>query len=632
MVKQTEQYFLIDFDSTFIKSEGLDELAKISLKQNKNKKEILTKIKILTQKGMEGRITFEKSLNERITLLHANRDHINQVVKLLKKNISHSILRNKKFFKTYKNNIYILSGGFKEIIIPVVKSFGISENHIFANTFTFDKNGNINGIDQTNPLAHNDGKVTLLKSLQLDGDLFIIGDGYTDYTLKEKGVVKKFIAFTENIEREIVVKKADSVAPSFDEFLYSNKLPMSLSYPKNRISVLMLENINNYALTQFEKEGYSVSYYEKSLPDDELQKKMKDVSVLCLRSRTMVDNVLVNHANKLLTLGVFAIGTNNLDLSSLTQKGVAVFNAPYSNTRSVAELIIGEIIMLSRSTFEKSTLMHQKIWNKSATGSHEIRGRKLGIIGYGHIGTQVSVLAEALGMEVYFYNTSDKLAFGNAKKCESMEELLKIADIITVHVSGKPENKNLINEQAFRQMKDGVLFLNASRGFVVDVDALTANIKSGKIKGAAIDVFPQEPKKNGEQFETTLQGLPNVILTPHLGSGTEEAQSNIAQFVSQKIIDYINTGNTSLSVNMPQIQLPEQGSGHRLLHIHKNIPGILAKTNNIFAENHINILGQYLKTNDKIGYVITDVDKKYDKKVLDVLKHIPDTIRFRVLY
>ena len=627
-----QQYFLIDFDSTFIKSEGLDELAAIALKTNKNKESILEKIKTLTQQGMEGKLPFDKSLNERIDLLEANRSHVEKVAKVLKKNISSSILRNKNFFKLYKDNIYIISGGFKEFIIPVVTPFGIPENHIFANTFLFDAQKNIIGVDTKNPLSQENGKVKLLQSLHLKGDIYVIGDGYTDYKLKELGLVKKFIAFTENIEREIVVKKADHIAPSFDEFLYVNKLPMAISYPKSRIRVLLLENIHQDAVTLFKKEGYQVEYADKSFSEEKLQEKIKDIAILGIRSKTKITKEIINAAPNLLAVGIFAIGVNQVNLLAATQKGLAVFNAPYSNTRSVAELIIGEIIMLARRTFEKSTLLHQGVWDKSAAACHEIRGRKLGIIGYGHIGSQVSVLAEALGMEVYFYNTSDRLAFGNAKKCSSMEELLKIADIVTVHVSGKPENKNLIGETAFRQMRDGVLFLNASRGFVVDIQALAGNLKNGKVKGAAIDVFPKEPEKNGENFDTPLQNLPNVILTPHLGSGTEEAQKNIAQFVPQKIIAYINTGNTHLSVNIPNMQLPEQGNNHRLLHIHKNVPGILAKINSVLAENNSNILGQYLKTNEEIGYAITDVNKKYDKKVLDILKKIPDTIRFRVLY
>ena len=276
--------------------------------------------------------------------------------------------------------------------------------------------------------------------------------------------------------------------------------------------------------------------------------------------------------------------------------------------------------------------MHKGIWDKSAKGAHEIRGKTLGIIGYGNIGSQVSVLAESLGMKVIFYDIVEKLALGNAKRCKTMQELLKTADIITVHVDGSPQNINLISEKELHAMKDDVIFLNASRGFVVDINALVKYLKNGKIKGAAIDVFPKEPKGKDDPFISELQQFPNVILTPHIGGSTEEAQKNIAEFVSTKIIEYINSGNTYLSVNIPNIQVPPQNHTHRLLHLHENVPGIMAKINSILAENNINIEGQYLKTNEQIGYVITDVNKKYDVQVLDILKKIPHTIRFRVLY
>lgn len=632
MPKTNQQFFLIDFDSTFIKSEGLDELAAVALKNDPDKKIILEKIKELTQQGMDGTIPFGQSLHQRITLLKASRKDIEKVAKELKKNISSSIQRNKKFFKKYKNNIYIISGGFKEIILPVVKPFGILENHIFANTFVYDKKGKITGVDEKNPLSQNNGKLKLLKSLHLNGDITVIGDGYTDYQLKESGLVKEFIAFTENVEREVVIKKADGIAHSFDEFLYSKKLPMSLSYPKSRITSLMLENIDQDAVKAFEKEGYRVEFHEKSLSEEELIKKIKDISILCVRSRTAVTPTLLAHAPHLIAVGTYTIGTNHLHLPSLTEKGIAAFYAPYSSTRSVVELVIGEMIMLSRSIFEKSTKMHNGIWEKSAKDNYEVKGKTLGIIGYGTIGSQVGLIAEALGMDVLFYDVIEKPILGNAERCGTLTELLKKSDVITLHVDGNVSNTNLIGEKEFALMKDGVLFINASRGFVVDEQALVANLKSGKVRAAAVDVFPKEPKSNKDPFVSDLQQFPNVILTPHIGGSTEEAQSNIAQYVSNKIIDYINTGNTYLSINIPNIQLPSQKDHHRLLHMHKNVPGVLAKINNAFAEHNINIVGQYLKTNEAIGYVITDVDKKYDKKFLHVLKQIPDTIRFRVLY
>lgn len=625
------QKYLIDFDSTFVTTEGLEELAEISLKDNPQKKEILQKIKDLTILGMEGKIPFGESLSKRIALINSTKKDVEKAGRVLSNKISQSIARNRKFFAENKDNIYIISGGFKEFIEPVMKKFDIPQDHIFANTFIYDTKGNVTGVDTTNPMSQAQGKVKVVESLNLK-NLFIIGDGYTDYEIKKLGLAKKFIAFTENVTREAVVEKADEVAPTFDEFLYAHKIPGSLSYPKNRIKVLLLEKIHPDAVAIFEQEGYSVEYYEKSLPEDELIEKIKDVSILGIRSKTKITAKIIENAPHLLAIGVFAIGINQIDLPAVTRKGVCIFNAPYSNTRSVAELVIGEMIMLARKTFEKSTQVHNGVWNKSAVDCHEIRGRNLGIIGYGHIGSQVSVLAEALGMNVYFYNTSEQLSFGNATKCETIKELLNISDIVTVHVSGKKTNVNLIDEKAFKQMKDGVLFINASRGFVVDIDALRKNIDSGKVRGAAIDVYPHEPEKNTDDFSTPLIGLPNVILTPHMGSGTIEAQKNIARYVPDKIIAFINAGNTDMSVNIPNLNLPSQGKTHRFLHLHKNIPGILGQINGILAKNNINILGQYLKTADEIGYVITDVEEGYDQQVLSALRNISDTIKLRVLY
>lgn len=632
MISAKKNFYVIDFDSTFIKSEGLEELAALALKNNPQKETLLKQINSITDLAMEGKMTFDESLEKRITLLNANNKHVNNVAQVLKKHITKSIARNTQFFKLHKDNIFIVSGGFKEFILPVVIPFGIHEDHVFANTFIFDGNGNISGFDKSNPMSQEQGKVKVVKKLKLEGDITVIGDGYTDYQLKALGLAKKFIALTENIERKIIVDKADSVIKSFDEFLYVNKLPMSVSYPKSKIKVLLLENIDNSAVKNFENEGYSVEYYGKSLSGDELKKKIKDTFILGVRSRSQLTSDILLQANRLLTIGSFGIGTNHIDLESAAKKGVAVFNAPYSSTRSVAELIIGEIILLSRGVFEKSVKLHQGIWDKTSKNSEEVKGKTLGIIGYGTIGSQVGVLAESLGMKVCFYDIVEKPLFGNAQKCENLDDLLNKSDIITVHVDGRKTNKNLISKSVFKKMRNGVIFLNASRGYVTDIDALAESVKNGKIRGAAIDVFPIEPKSNEEPFVSPLQNLPNVILTPHIGAATREAQYNIAQFVSEKVIDYINTGNTYLSVNLPNIQLPDQGNSHRLLHLHKNVPGIMAKINSHLADHNINILGQHLKTNEQVGYVITDVDKQYDRRILRILKTIPDTIRFRVLY
>jgi len=624
--------FIIDFDSTFIRLEALDELCQISLKKNPNKKKILSEFEKLTLEGMNGTISFSESLNKRIKLLHANKSHVEVLIKVLHNKISKSVKRNKSFFKKYGDNIFIISGGFKEIIIPIIERFHIPEINVFANTFEFDKKGNISGFDRKNLLSTDNGKIKQLKELGLKGELYVIGDGYTDYELKEAGIAHKFFAFTENIERDLVTSKADHVTPSMDEFLYLNKLPMTISYPKNRIKVLLLENIHHDAYEIFKKEGYQVESLSKSLDEAELSKRIKDVSILGIRSKTHVSAEILKNANRLISIGAFCIGTNQIDLNTSLRKGIAVFNAPFSNTRSVVELALAEIIILMRNIIGKSNSLHKGIWDKSAIGSYEIRGKKIGIIGYGKIGSQLSVLAEDLGMEVYYYDVVDKLALGNAKKCNTLAELLKKSDILTLHIDGSKSNTNFIGAKEFRQMKKGVIFLNLSRGHVVDIEALSQNIQSEKIRGASIDVFPEEPGGNDDKFISNLQNLPNVILTPHIGGSTEEAQKNIGNFVPSKIIDFINSGNTFYSVNFPEIQLPEFQNAHRLIHIHENVPGILAQINNVLANHNINIIGQYLKTNELVGYVITDISKKYNPEVINDLKKIPHTIKFRILY
>ena len=626
------KYFVIDFDSTFTKVEAFDALAEISLKNHPELEERKKQIFDITNQGMNGTLSFRESLEQRVKLLEPTRKHLEELVVVLRKLVSESFKRNKDFFQEYADHIYIISNGFHAFIDPIVTEYGIKPENILANKFHFDHQGNVIGFDTDNPLSSNNGKVEQLKRLNLPGDVYVIGDGYTDFEIKNAGLANKFFAFTENVERENVILEADHVTPSFDEFLYLNKLNTVISYPKNRINVLLLENVHPFAVDVLKAEGFNVEVYPAGLDEDELCEKIKNVSVLGIRSKTLVTARVLENANRLMAIGAFCIGTNQIDLKEATRKGIAVFNAPYSNTRSVVELVIGEIIFLIRKIADKSANMHIGKWDKSATGSFEIRGKNLGILGYGNIGAQLSVLAESMGMKVYYYDREEKLALGNAIKCKSLQELLQTADIVSLHVDGRKENTNLISRKEFDVMKKGVIFLNLSRGHIVDIVALKENILSGKVAGCAIDVFPHEPKSNNEEFVSELRGLPNTLLTPHIGGSTLEAQENIAQFVSGKFLDYINNGSTSTSVNFPNLTLPTLENAHRLIHIHSNVPGILAKINKILAENDINIAGQYLKTNEQIGYVITDINKEYNKAMIKELRAIEHTIKFRVLY
>lgn len=627
-----QRYIVIDFDSTFTKKEALDVLGEISLHGKPHKEEALDKIVEITNRGMDGKLSFRESLQERIALLEARKDHLPTLISQLKKLVSNSFQRNRAFFEDHSDRIFIISNGFREFIVPIVSEYGVKDENVFANSFQYDENDNIVGFDTENVLSSNNGKVAQLKAMNLVGDVYVIGDGYTDYEIKAAGLANKFYAFTENVSRQNVLDNADHITPSLDEFLYLNKMNTTISYPKNRINVLLLENVHEDAVKIMKEEGYNVEVYPAGLDEDELCEKIKDVSVLGIRSKTQVTAKVLENANRLIAVGAFCIGTNQIDLISSLQKGVAVFNAPYSNTRSVVELALAEIIMLIRNIPDKSAKMHLGEWDKSASGSYEIRGKKLGIVGYGNIGTQLSVLAESAGMNVYYYDLVEKLALGNATKCSSLEELFSTVDVVSLHVDGRKENDSIIGEKEFSYLKKGSIFLNLSRGHIVDIPALKKAIENGTIVGCGVDVFPEEPKSNQDPFVSELKGLPNVILTPHIGGSTQEAQENIARFVPSKIMEYINTGSTTNSVNFPNLQLPILENAHRLIHIHHNVPGILAKINNVLADHNINIVGQYLKTNETIGYVITDIDKAYDPDVIKALKAISNTIKFRILY
>jgi len=405
------------------------------------------------------------------------------------------------------------------------------------------------------------------------------------------------------------------------------------SYPKEKVNILLLENISEAAATHFKDGGYaSVKRISTALSEDELIHEIKDVHLLGIRSKTQITPAVLDAARKLQAIGCFCIGVNQVNLKSARQHGVVVFNAPYSNTRSVAELVIGLSIMLIRRIPDKNKAAHEGTWMKEAKGSYELRGKTLGIIGYGNIGTQVSVLAEALGMKIIFYDVITKLPLGNAIAKKSLKEVVAQADIITLHVPETNQTKNLINKAVLKTFKKGAILINYARGEVVDLEALSRSITEGSLSGAAIDVFPIEPEKNGASFKSPLQHLPNVILTPHIGGSTEEAQQNIGEDVSNKLYQFLEMGMTIGSHTIPAISMPPQEGTHRILHIHNNVPGVLSAINTELSKHHINILAQYLKTNEDIGYVVLDVDKKLSSTAFELLKLVKDTIKVRLLY
>jgi D-3-phosphoglycerate dehydrogenase len=409
--------------------------------------------------------------------------------------------------------------------------------------------------------------------------------------------------------------------------------PKTTSYPKDKISILFLENISETAVKQFRDAGYTnVKKLSGALSEDELIQEIRNVHLLGIRSKTQITSRVLDAASKLQAIGCFCIGVNQVNLRSAREKGVVVFNAPYSNTRSVAELVIGASIMLIRRIVDKNMAAHNGTWMKEAKGSYELRGKTLGIIGYGNIGTQVSILAEAVGMRVRYFDVATRLPLGNAEPCRSIKELVSKSDIVTLHVPETTQTRNMINKTVLKQFKKGAILLNYARGEVVDIDALAKALESGQLGGAAIDVFPWEPEKNGDAFTTPLQHMSNVLLTPHIGGSTEEAQQNIGVDVSAKLFHYLEMGTTTGSHTIPELSLPPQEGTHRILHIHNNVPGVLSSINSTLSANNINILGQYLKTNEEIGYVVLDVDKKLSSKALSLLKEVKETIKVRMLY
>jgi D-3-phosphoglycerate dehydrogenase / 2-oxoglutarate reductase len=397
------------------------------------------------------------------------------------------------------------------------------------------------------------------------------------------------------------------------------------------MKALLLENVHPEAHRLLEGAGLEVTELRSALDERDLRTALAGVSVLGLRSKTQLTAAALAAAADLVAVGAFCIGTDQIDLAAASELGIAVFNAPYSNTRSVVELALAEIIALTRRLTEKDRALHAGVWDKSAHGAHEVRGRTLGIVGYGNIGAQLSVVGEALGMRVVFYDTADKLALGNARRCVSLDELLEISDIVSLHVDGRPSNSSLFGEKEFSLMRPGAMFLNLCRGFVIDHEALRTHLLSGHLAGAAVDVFLDEPRSAGEEFTSVLRGLPNVILTPHIGGSTEEAQADIGAFVGAKLADFIADGSTSVSVNMPQVVLPPAVGTHRLAHLHRNVPGVLAEINSVLADHQVNVEAQLLGTRGDLGYALTDIGIDYADAVVARLREMDATVRLRVL-
>ena len=623
---------IFDFDSTLVDFETLEALADIALADTPDADALRKRIAALTDQAMAGEIGFGDALRQRLALLPLTRDHVRALADQAPTRLTASVRRNLRFFQENRGEAIIISGGFREVIAPVAEELGVAPDRVLCNDLVYDADGRVTGVDDANPLSHANGKPRAIDALNLTGRVVMVGDGWNDAEVKLAGAADVFYAFTEVARRAPVVEAADAEAASLDEVLHAEGLAGRWSYPRSRIKMLLLENIHPAAVERLEEAGYAVETQKGALDEDDLIRAIKGVHVLGIRSKTTVSRRVLEEADRLMAVAAFCIGTNQIDLDAASDHGVAVFNAPYSNTRSVVELAIGLMIVLMRDVPDKSAAMHAGRWNKSATGSRELRGKTLGIVGYGAIGSQLSMLAENLGMRVLFYDVSERLALGNARRTRSLDALLAESDVVSLHVDGRKDNTAIFGAAQFARMKPGVLFLNLSRGHVVDVGALAQAMGSGRVAGAAVDVFPEEPRTNADPFESPLQGLKNMILTPHIGGSTEEAQEAIAEFAAERLLGYLNRGDTTFSVNLPNVQLAEVSGAHRILHIHRNQPGVLAELNQALAAAGLNILRQHLKTNERVGYVITDVDRDYDPEALRALKSVPGTLKFRTLH
>lgn len=623
----TRYSFVIDFDSTFINAESLDALAQIALRRHPDRVAMVARIQQITNDGMAGLTPFSQSLAQRLSLLNLHRDHVTEANATLARTISRSFLKYREFFKKYSDAIYIVSSGFRELIDPIVIPFGVREDHIHANELIYHYSGRVLGVKSGSILAEDQGKRKLVDGLNLPGEVVVIGDGISDFEIASGRRDRKFFAFTENVSRDSVVKRSKFVAPNLDFVLQQLDIPAEELRPF-RGKALLLENIHPLAIERLLSEGFEVDVFPHAMTETELLTKIHDYTFVGLRSKTKLTAAVLAKAERLLGVGAFCIGTEQIAMHEATAKGIAVFNAPFSNTRSVVEMTLSALILLSRGLLDKNAKMHAGVWDKGAQGAHEVRGKKLGIVGYGNIGAQISILAEALGIDVYYYDIVEKLPLGTARSMPSLTALLAEVDMVTIHIDGRKTNDLLFNDAMLAAMQPGAIVVNYSRGRILDLASLAQHLRSGHLRGAAVDVFPEEPDANSNGFVTVLQGLPNVLLTPHIGGSTQEAQENIGRFVADRLVDFFLRGASQLSVNFPHILPPPRDGLTRLFHVHSNVPGVLAKINGLLGAEGINVEAQFLTTNQDIGYVITDV-RNFNQALIGKLSEVPHTLRVR---
>lgn len=637
---------IFDFDSTIINAESVEMVIRETLERADKTVQMqkIVKLQELSRREKNGDIPLGESLHQRFSLAEIRKRDIESAAKKICKLVDPFVRNTIRILQNAGKRVFIFSNSFEELVYPVTDLLKVDRSQVYTNELIYNREGRVVGIDENNPLFLRSGKGFIAEQLKISGLLpggtAVVGNSISDLSIRKNNVAKMFVYFAGGLTQEEVRREADFSVDHFDQLLTLFFSDAEFPNEKAREIIrtieiekwphfILLENIHPNAIGNIERETYEFETHKNAWTEQELIEKAVIANVLGIRSQTHITKRVINNLPHLWVIGAFCIGTNQIDLSAAANAGIPVFNAPYSNTRSVAELVVGEIIILMRRIFEKSHAAHEGRWLKSATGCSEIRGKIVGIIGYGHIGSQVSVLLESLGISVIFHDIVDKLPLGNAQKALNRDELLQRADVVTLHVPDTPETRGMIGKEQIMRMKKGAFLINSSRGKVVDLEALREALDAGHLAGAAIDVFPAEPKVPDSKFSSVLQGSPNVILTPHIGGSTKEAQENIAAYVSDKLVKYVNSGATTGAINFPEVDMPRVPGTHRILHVHSNVPGVLAKINSVFARRNINIESQILQTKENIGYLIVDVDQQISVQVLRLMGHITETIKVR---
>jgi D-3-phosphoglycerate dehydrogenase len=636
------QNILFDFDCCFLQQEAIEFLIELGLRKFDVAEQQfrLESLRSLAARTEAHEVSRGQKMNQQMQISKIDPTDIKRASSLMETQLLPEVQLVINYLKENNRQIIVFSRGFEELVFPITDLLGIPRRNVFTNRVVFDAASAVPEIDESNPLFLQSGKVYLAEFLKNAGRLLgptaVIGDSRADLSIRKSAIADYFIYFQNLRTDETTLSEADFVIQQLDQilplvtspfFTHQKKSSAPCEKETKKYHTVLVENIHPIATSKLKEADFGIQSYKHAPDAGELELLTSKCNILGIRSKTQVRAETLAKMQNLFVIGCFCIGTDQVDLAAAARLGIPVFNAPYANTRSVAELVAGMAIMLMRDVLDKSNAAHRGQWLKKTTHARELRGKTLGIIGYGHIGSQVSILFEDLGLKVIYYDIQDKLPLGNAQRMPSLEMLLANADIVTLHVPDTPETRDLMNEMTLNQMKSGSILINSSRGKVVDLNALKSTLTSGRIIGAAIDVFPEEPASNQESFVCELQNLPNVILTPHIGGSTLEAQERIADEVSSKLINFLKTGATVGAVNFPEVDLPPTVDSYRILHIHRNQPQVLAKIHNIFSQYQVYVTAELLKTRDSIGYLIVDIHRDNSAPVPELLSRITETIR-----